>query len=160
MGRDTVRSPHPVSWGEARSLLVLCDVEDRDAITECLTSSRGENKEVLFCLFIHGKRGNGTLSSADRDIPVYADSDLNLWGIPRKDILERISGIEADILINVSRNPVMCYIAARHPGRFKVGLKYPEMEEGYDVSLAITEREDACYLFERILFYLRSIRFK
>lgn len=68
---------------------------------------------------------------------------------------------DADILIDLTRpgNYVMQYLLLKHPAPFKVGAKNggPDL---YDLTVAVTENTDMRYVFEQIVFYLRTIRFK
>ena len=83
---------------------------------------------------------------------------LSAWGFPSEEVVSQLASIPVDLLIDLTQPGCypMQYVALRHPSTFKVGVKYPE-QEWYDMGLLVAERNDIAYLFEQILFYLRTI---
>ena len=135
---DAGGRPHrSLSLDEARSLLVLYNIEDHEDVMRA---------DIPF---------------DDSNIPVHIKNDLNAWGFPSDSVLEKVGALKADILIDITRPGcyALQYIALRHPSAFKVGIKYPG-QEWYDLGLTVTDKDDIQYLFGQILFYLRSIRAK
>ena len=129
---DAGGRPHrSLSLDEARSLLVLYNIEDHEDVMRALEPLR------------------------------KAKNDLNAWGFPSDSVLKKVGALKADILIDITRPGcyALQYIALRHPSAFKVGIKYPG-QEWYDLGLTVTDKDDIQYLFGQILFYLRSIRAK
>ena len=129
---DAAKRPHrSLSLDEARSLLVLYNIEDHEDVMRALEPLRKAKK------------------------------DIKTWGFPSDSVLEKVGALKADILIDITRPGcyALQYIALRHPSAFKVGIKYPG-QEWYDLGLTVTDKDDIQYLFGQILFYLRSIRAK
>lgn len=150
------RPHHSVSLDEAHTLLVLYNEEDRDAVMTVLEPLREAQKEIHSCVFISSSVSDITVDEAS--IPVNPKKDLNAWGFPSEMIINKVAGIKADILIDISRPGcyALQYIALKHPCSFKVGFKY-EGQEWYDLCLAMTDKHDIQYLLEQLLFYLRSV---
>lgn len=143
---DAGGRPHrSLSLDEARSLLVLYNIEDHEDIKTC----------------VYVPSGGADIPFDDSNIPVHIKNDLNAWGFPSDSVLEKVGALKADILIDITRPGcyALQYIALRHPSAFKVGIKYPG-QEWYDLGLTVTDKDDIQYLFGQILFYLRSIRAK
>lgn len=155
----TGRSFHSLSLEEARSLLVLYNVEDHEEVMRALEPLRKAKKAIQTCVYVPS--GGTDIPFDDSSVLVHSKNDLNAWGFPSDSILERAGAIQADILIDITRPGcyALQYIALRHLSAFKVGIKYPG-QEWYDLGLAVTDKDDIPYLFGQILFYLRSIRAK
>lgn len=155
----SVRPRHSVSLDEARSLLVFYNEEDHDAVMAALEPFRKARKKVKTCVFVSSKGCD--ISFDEANIPVYAKDSLNAWGFPTETLVGQVAEMEADILIDISQAGcyALQYIALNHPCPFKVGIKYPG-QDWYDLALSITEKDDTRYLFEQILFYLRSLHGK
>ena len=135
---DAGGRPHrSLSLDEARSLLVLYNIEDHEDVMRALEPLRKAKKDIKTCVYVPS--GGADIPFDDSNIPVHSKSDLNAWGFPSDSVLQ--------------------YIALRHPSAFKVGIKYPG-QEWYDLGLTVTDKDDIQYLFGQILFYLRSIRAK
>ena len=134
---DAAKRPHrSLSLDEARSLLVLYNIEDHEDVMRALEPLRKAKKDIKTCVYVP-------------------------WGFPSDSVLEKVGALKADILIDITRPGcyALQYIALRHPSAFKVGIKYPG-QEWYDLGLTVTDKDDIQYLFGQILFYLRSIRAK
>ena len=175
---DAGGRPHrSLSLDEARSLLVLYNIEDHEDVmptgtapckTACpahvpvqgyLKPLRKAKKDIKTCVYVPS--GGADIPFDDSNIPVHIKNDLNAWGFPSDSVLKKVGALKADILIDITRPGcyALQYIALRHPSAFKVGIKYPG-QEWYDLGLTVTDKDDIQYLFGQILFYLRSIRAK
>jgi len=153
------RPRRSLSLDEARSLLVLYNMEDHEDVMRALEPLRKAKKDIKTCVYVPS--GGADIPFDDSNIPVHSKSDLNAWGFPSDSVLEKVGALKADILIDITRPGcyALQYIALRHPSAFKVGIKYPG-QEWYDLGLTVTDKDDIQYLFGQILFYLRSIRAK
>lgn len=160
LASGAIDRPHrSLSLDEARSLLVLYNIEDHEDVMRALEPLRKAKKDIKTCVYVPS--GGADIPFDDSNIPIYSKSDLNAWGFPSDSVLEKVSALKADILIDITRLGcyALQYIALRHPSAFKVGIKYPG-QEWYDLGLTVTDKDDIQYLFGQILFYLRSIRAK
>ena len=139
--------------------MLLYDFEDHESVTALLAPLLKAGKNITSCVYVRSKNIN--LPTFDSFIPVGLKGDLNAWGFPSEAIIERVNSIKADVLIDITHPACypMEYLAVSHPCSFKVGIKYPE-QEWYDLCVSVTDKDDVKYLFEQILFYLRSIRAK
>lgn len=148
-----------VSLDEARSLLVLYNESDHKTVVKALEPLRKEKKKIMTCVFIRSKESD--IPFDDANIPVHSKTDLNAWGFPSDSIVNKVSALKADILIDITQPGcfAMQYVALLHPCTFKAGIKYPG-QEWYDLGLTVTDKDDIQYLFGQILFYLHSIRAK
>lgn len=155
----TTHPHHSVPLDEARSILVFYNVEDHDVVMAALEPFRKSQKRIKTCVFVSSKGSD--IPFDDMNIPVYAKGSLNAWGFPTEMLAEKVAEMETDILIDISRPGcyALQYIALKHPCSFKVGIKYPG-QEWYDLALSVTENYDTRYLFDQILFYLRSLHTK
>lgn len=152
--------PHrSLSLDEARSILVLYNLEDHEEVMSTLEPLREAGKEIKTCVYVPSKGAD--VVSDESNVPIRSKSDLNAWGFPSDNVVERVGALEADILIDITRPGCYAsqYVALLHPCAFKVGIKYPD-QEWYDLGLTVTDKDDIQYLFGQILFYLRSIRAK
>ena len=157
---DAAKRPHrSLSLDEARSLLVLYNIEDHEDVMRALEPLRKAKKDIKTCVYVPS--GGADIPFDDSNIPVHIKNDLNAWGFPSDSVLKKVGALKADILIDITRPGcyALQYIALRRPSAFKVGIKYPG-QEWYDLGLTVTDKDDIQYLFGQILFYLRSIRAK
>ena len=150
------RECRSVSLAEARSLLILYNAEDHQAVMKLLQPLRKEKKEINTCVYLSEK--SAELQATGSTVLVHAKGDLNAWCFPSDKIVEEVKKMKADILIDLTRPScyALQYIALQHPSKFKVGIKYPE-QNWYDLALSITDKDEIEYLFQQILFYLRSM---
>lgn len=143
---------------DARHILVLFDADDRDAIEPCLSALRKLNKQIHVWSYMSGDVVPEMNSSYNI---LHAKTDLDMWFMPKAEILEKFRSCGADILIDLTRsnNYVMQYLLLQHPCTFKVGVRGSELDL-YDLTISMTENLDIKHLFEHILFYLQTIRSK
>ena len=157
---DAGGRPHrSLSLDEARSLLVLYNIEDHEDVMRALEPLRKAKKDIKTCVYVPS--GGADIPFDDSNIPVHIKNDLNAWGFPSDSVLEKVGALKADILIDLTRPDCypMQYLMLQHPCGFKVGVKHADIDL-YDLSISVTEREDIKHLFEHILFYLQEIRSK
>ena len=154
------RPHHSISWDKAHSILIFYTIKDHESIKKILNDLRREKKEVHTCVYVPTK---DTLpSSTDkRTILILEKKDVNIWGFPSKNTKAKLKAIQADILIDLSHPDCLAlqYAALLHACTFKVGINYTG-QAWYDLGLSLTDKKDISYLFEQILYYLRSIRSK
>lgn len=146
------------SLKEARSILVMYQDKDIEAIEPCLETLRMLNKQVVACVYLSGTSG-GALPEDCHTLD--AKADLTLWGFPKEPKSREIKELKADLLISLIEPDcyALQYILLQHDCTFKVGAKRGETDL-YDLSILVTDRDDIKYLFGQILFYLQSIRSK
>ena len=148
--------PHrSLPFEQVKSVLVLYNAADHEALQEGFKALKAAHKQVHICLFV----GEEPLEEAVKQSAIVVEKKrLSVWGFPNEEIVNQLTKISADLLIDLTRPGCypMQYVALRHPSTFKVGLKYPG-QEWYDMGLLVAERNDIAYLFEQILFYLRTI---
>ena len=126
---DAGGRPHrSLSLDEARSLLVLYNIEDHEDVMRALEPLRKAKKDIKTCVYVPS--GGADIPFDDSNIPVHIKNDLNAWGFPSDSVLEKVGALKADILIDITRPGcyALQYIALRHPSAFKVGIKYPGQE--------------------------------
>lgn len=143
---------------EARHILVLFNADDRDMVEPCLETLRKIHKQINVCVYVSGD----TVPEMNPSYRVIqAKTDLDMWYIPKDEIVKKFNSNEADILIDLTRRNdyVMHYLLLQHPGTFKVGARSNELDL-YDLTISLTEEADIKHIFEHILFYLQTIRSK
>ena len=115
--------PHrSLSLDEARSALVLYNIEDHEDVMRALEPLRKAKKDIKTCVYVPS--GGADIPFDDSNIPVHSKSDLNA-GIPFQIVSwKKVGALKADILIDITRPGcyALQYIALRHPSAFKVGL--------------------------------------
>lgn len=157
-GQSVKRRSYFCTLEEARHILVLFDAEDCDVVESCLETLRMQHKEINACVYVSGD----TVPELDPSyMVVRAKTDLDMWYVPKNEMLTRFNACDADILIDLTRgnNFAMKYLLLQHPGTFKVGARSNDLDL-YDLTISLTEEADIKHLFGHILFYLQTIRSK
>jgi len=145
------------SLKEAHDIVVFYEGKNLEEIEPCLETLRMLRKNVRACVSVSVE--------APADFPesyvlVNTAKELNFWGFPKNETIERVNAMNADILIDLTSKGCypMRYLMLMHPSTFKIGLKREHEQNMYDFSLAVTDRKDMKYLFGQIIFYLQTIR--
>ena len=85
---DAGGRPHrSLSLDEARSLLVLYNIEDHEDVMRALEPLRKAKKDIKTCVYVPS--GGADIPFDDSNIPVHSKSDLNAWGFPSDSVLEK-----------------------------------------------------------------------
>lgn len=157
-GRTDKRKSHFCNLKDARQTLVLFNAEDHDVVEPCLETLRMMRKQINVCVYVSGE----TVKELDPSyMVIQAKTDLDMWYMPKDDVVKKFNAFGADILIDLTRgnNHVMQYLLLQHPGTFKVGARSSELDL-YDLTISVTEKADIKHIFGHILFYLQTIRSK
>lgn len=152
------RQSHFCTLKDARHILVLFNVEDKDIVEPCLETLRSQQKNTKACVYVSGD----TVPEMDPSyMVIHAKTDLGMWYMPVDEIEKKFCSCDADILIDLTRgdNYAMQYLLLKHPGTFKVGARSSELDL-YDLTISVTENADIKHIFGHILFYLQTIRSK
>lgn len=157
-GRKGDRTCCFCSLKDARHILVLCNMEDKEAVEPCLKDLRKQNQHIDVCLYVSGKP---TAELNPSYMLIQSEKDLDLWYKPKEEVVKKFNACDADLIIDLSRrnNYVMQYLLLQHPAAFKVGARNNDTDL-YDLSISLTESTDIKHLIEQLLFYLQSIRSK
>lgn len=157
-GRSDRRQSRFCSLSEARQVLVLFNVEDREAVEPCLATLRKLNKNIRTCVYVSADTVPDMSSSS---LVIHTKKDLDMWYVPKEEIRKEFNACSADILIDLTtgNNYVMQYLLLQHPSLFKVGARSNDLDL-YDLTISVTEATDIKHIFEHILFYLQTIRSK
>ena len=108
---DAGGRPHrSLSLDEARSLLVLYNIEDHEDVMRALEPLRKAKKDIKTCVYVPSEGAD--IPFDDSNIPVHIKNDLNAWGFPSDSVLEKVGALKADILTDITRPEVMAF--ARH----------------------------------------------
>lgn len=143
---------------DTRHILVLFNAEDHDEVEPCLETLRMMHKHINVCAYISG---DAVPEMNPSYMLIHAKNDLDMWYVPKAEVLEKFRSCDADILIDLTRgnNYAMQYLLLQHPGIFKVGARTNDLDL-YDLTVSVTEDADIKHLFGHILFYLQTIRSK
>lgn len=88
LASDAAKRPHrSLSLDEARSLLVLYNIEDHEDVMRALEPLRKAKKDIKTCVYVPS--GGADIPFDDSNIPVHIKNDLNAWGFPSDSVLER-----------------------------------------------------------------------
>ena len=148
-------SRRSLPFDQVNSILILYNAADHEALQKGFKALKAAHKQLHTCLFVET---DTVAVEIEKSGIILNKKLLSRWGFPQEAVVDQLSTISADLLIDLTRPGCypMQYLALRHPSTFKVGLKYPG-QEWYDLGLLVAERNDISYLFEQILFYLRTI---
>ena len=86
---------------------------------------------------------------------------LNWWGLPKPEITSEFFSQQYDLLLNVAlkQNLVLDYLTALAHASFKIGWA-PDNPNFFDLNINIGEKQDALFLAEQQIFYLRQLNKK
>lgn len=144
-----------VPFSQVKSVLVLYNKEDQEALRKGLDTLKAEGKALYQCIYVDNK----AQKIEEKSGVLFVDKQsLSRWGFPSEELVSQVAAVAVDLLIDLTRPScyAMQYVALRHPATFKVGIKYPE-QEWYDLGVVRTEESDIAFLFDQILFYLRAM---
>ncbi|MDR1331979.1 MAG: hypothetical protein LBK07_07725 [Tannerella sp.] len=147
------------SFDDVRYVLLLCEARDWNMVSPCINLMKERGKTVHVCVYIQKQDETPIWDYAY--LLVEADSDVDFWGFPRKNVRNQLNGLSVDILIDFTgrEQVVMRYLALQHPAAFKVGAKYASDGDMYDLSIVMKDEvHDIPFLFKQILNYLQIIR--
>jgi hypothetical protein len=149
------------SLDDVRYALVVCEAKDWRVVAPCVEHLKVLGKTVHVCVYI--QKHDETPIWDYAYLLVESDSDVDIWGFPKKNIRNQLNGLTVDLLIDFTNRgqAVMRYLVLQHPATFKVGAKYMYDDDMYDLSIVV--KDDVCdipFLFGQILNYLRTIRSK
>lgn len=97
-------------------------------------------------------------AGAPEDTSIITSKDLNWLGLPKPGPVDDFIKTEFDILFNIAmeQNPVLDYVTALSQAKFKTGWS-PEKRNFFDLNINIGNKQDALYLAEQQIFYLRQL---
>lgn len=152
------RSRNFCSLQKAGRLLVFCLYSDWNDIKEYVSQLRSGNKEVILCVYSGNEEAPEDFT--DKDVFI-SKKDLNWFGFPKTDKLDKCMAVESDIVIDLTcgRVPSLSYMVLKHNAPFKVGIKNNNMDF-YDLTISMSDAANVDYLFSQIIFYLQTISFK
>lgn len=145
------------SLEDADNILILYRHEDKMAVEPGLEKLRLMNKRICCCVTYSGLINNDDSST----IYLNTSKDSDKYGIPNKEISDRLAKVPADILIDLSRGKchTLKALMLQHPARFKVGERL-SADSDYDFAIIMTDGGGITDLFDYLLFYLQTIRSK
>jgi hypothetical protein len=149
------------SLDDVRYALVLCEARDWKVVAPCVDHLKVLGKTVHVCVYI--QKHDETPIWDYAYLLVESDNDVDLWGFPTRNIRNQLNGLTVDLLIDFTdrEQTVMRYLVLQHPATFKVGAKFMNDDDMYDLSIVVNEGErNIPFLFGQILNYLRTIRSK
>ncbi len=97
-------------------------------------------------------------AGAPEDTSILTPKDLNWMGLPKPGPVDDFIKTEFDVLFNISleQNLVLDYITALSRAKFKTGWS-PEKRNFFDLNINIGNKQDALFLAEQQIFYLRQL---
>jgi hypothetical protein len=92
------------------------------------------------------------------DTSIITSKDLNWLGLPKPGPVDDFIETKFDVLFNIAleQNLVLDYITALSQAKFKTGWS-PEKCNFFDLNINIGNKQDALYLAEQQIFYLRQL---
>ncbi|MDR0757408.1 MAG: hypothetical protein LBF85_06150 [Tannerella sp.] len=144
---------------DVKYVLLLCEAKDWKMVAPCINRLKELGKTVHVCVYI--QKHDETPIWDYAYLLVESDSDVDLWGFPKKNIRNQLNSLSVDLLLDFTNRElaVMRYLVLQHPAAFKVGAKYGTDESTYDLSIVMKDGlRDIPFLFEQVLNYLQTIR--
>ncbi|MDR2042360.1 MAG: hypothetical protein LBP98_08615 [Tannerella sp.] len=155
------RRPHYRALDDVRHILILCDVSDWKAVGACIHTLKAMKKSVHVCIYT--QKPDPTRIWDYGYLLVEEKKDIDVWGFPKKYIVEQLRHLPADMLLDLTSGgcPALRYLMLRHPATFKVGAKHASGKDWYDFSIVVKDgTHDVPFLFRQVLNYLQMIRSK
>jgi len=92
------------------------------------------------------------------DSSIITSKNLNWMGLPKPGPVDDFIKTEFDVLFNIAleQNLVLDYITSLSHAKFKTGWS-PEKHNFFDLNINIGNKQDALYLAEQQIFYLRQL---
>lgn len=90
---------------------------------------------------------------------VLAQQDLNVFGAPKKHLMQEIAHQQFDLLLDLTLRPVLPlrYVALEANVAFKVGRQTYEKPYIHDFLVKIDDCQDAAQLYDQMMYYLNQI---
>jgi hypothetical protein len=151
-----------MDYDHIRSVLLLFESKDGEtnyAINEIIRSLKKDGKNVVLCGFVNKKKlGNQSKNSYMLDL-----SALNILKEPKKEFIAPLLNEKFDIVIDLTLTNVLPlkYILEYTKAPFKAGRKTsPALDFMINIENVKLKNEeiDEKYLFEQIIFYLKTVK--
>lgn len=161
------RNPRFVNYSKAKTILLLfvSDYSEQNPIIrDIIASLQHDGKRVIAIGFIEKKEITTSILS---DFRVLNYKQTDIFHCPLKAYLRELQEISFDLLINLSLKPIipLQYLALYAKASCKIGITNHPVSL-YDFVMDITSTPsqqpavDEMYLFEQIIFYLKSVQTK
>lgn len=168
----TARQGRFVNYNSAKSVILLFESdfsEKNPGIRKIIYKLQQDGKKVSAWGFVDKKM---ITSSRIPDFKILNNKDTNLFRVPRSNFISEIENQNVDLLIDLTLKPIIPihYLALHANASCKAGMKKATVDF-YDFVIDLqnykkfSEKQDACeyeqdqnYLFEQIIFYLKSIQ--
>lgn len=167
--KNDIRNRAFVNYDKAKSILLLFEsnFSERNPETKKIIEQlQADGKKVTAIGYVEKKQ---IVTPAYPDFRILYTKDHNIFQKPDAQVLSFVQENEFDLLIDISSKEIipLMYIALYANARCKAGMKR-EMGDLFDFSIDISEMlteneiqtDDLAYtfLFEQIIFYLKSIQ--
>jgi hypothetical protein len=167
--KDAVRERRFVTYKKAKSIFLLFEsdyLEKNKEIRNIIQSLQQDGKKVVAWGFLDKKNVTTSLMP---DFRVLNHEQTNFIDSPKSTFLNELEGLEFDLLIDLTLKPVLPlqYLDLYAKASCKVGTRKSELQL-YDFILDVDalmaekaeegEPLDQSYLFNQIIFYLKSIQ--
>jgi hypothetical protein len=164
-----VRERRFVTYKKAKTIFLLFEsdyLEKNKEIRSIIQSLQQDGKKVVAWGFLDKKNVSTSLMP---DFRVLNQEQTNLLDIPKSMFLNEIEDLEFDLLIDLTLKPILPlqYLALYAKASCKVGIRKSDFQL-YDFILDVEglvakkaeegEQLDQTYLFNQIIFYLKSIQ--
>ena len=154
--------PREVSFPDmsrVKNVLVLYEsdiVEKNIQLKQLIKELKQNGLTVVSWGYVDKKAASTAILLGSR---VLAQQDLNIFGAPKKHLMQEISQQQFDLLIDLTLQPVMPlqYVALKANAAFKVARQTYEKPYIHDLLLKIDNCQDAAQLFDQIMYYLNQI---
>jgi len=143
---------------EAKSILLVYDIDNKEAAEVCREKLENLNKNVYPCMYIPiGKKREVVEDS--RVFILNAEDDTSIWMVPDHHVVKEFKSIPADILIDLTHKSshAMHYLVLSHPCQLKTGRKNDSIRL-HDLSINISHDEKITELFDHLVHYLFTIK--
>lgn len=166
---STPRNSMFVNYNRARKVLLLFESHYSEKNTETkrlIEQLQSDGKSVIAWGYVDKRK---PISPEYPDYKILGNGDLDITGRPRQAFLKELTGMEFDLVIDVSRKAwlPLSYLLLYSNAPCKAGMKKEGVQLydfAVDVDELLAQQEKSVddmkfsFLFEHIIFYLKNIQ--
>lgn len=154
------RSKHLLGYSEARSFALLFAAyrkEDTELLKRITRTLRADQKNVYEIIFVPDNDKQPLVDPAVNRL-VIEQKDLNWLRIPSKTLIDRISDLDADYIIDFTTLNFFpfIYLCAMSRAKIRIGMQSDVKEPYYDFMIS-SQTESVELLAQYIMHYLKII---
>jgi hypothetical protein len=158
---NQTRNSYYPDFKDIKTVLILfkSDEDEKNGfIREIIAELKSEGKKVTVWGYLDKKL---TETPILPDFRLFSNKELTFYKIPKPLLVNEFTHVEYDIVIQLSAEDILPldYLLAQANSQFKVS-KNKSYKGVSDFMIELDETADDAFLYEKIMFYLKSIQAK